>query len=256
MRLLSLLCGCTALSVALCATPALAADEHAPHWTYEGHGGPAEWGKLAENFATCEKGSAQSPIDLAGAIPAKLAKIDVSYQPQPLTVLNNGHTIQVNFQPGNSLTLEGDRYDLLQYHFHHPSEHTINGKPAPMEVHLVHKSAKTGALAVLGVMMVPGKANPTIEAVWQAMPTSAGPEQKVDGVSLNPDTLLPASRSYWRYEGSLTTPPCCEVVHWVNLKDPIEVSQAQLDRFATLFPLNARPVQPQNRRFLLDSDGK
>jgi len=233
---------------------AWAADHAAPHWSYEGHGGPAEWGHLSDNFAACEQGKEQSPINLSNPTPAKLAAFAVQYAATPLTVVNNGHTIQVNIPEGsgNSLTLDGDRYDLLQYHFHHPSEHTVDGKPAPMEVHLVHKNAKTGALAVLGMMMVPGAANPTIAAIWEAMPKAEGPAKTVAGVSLNPETLLPAKRTFLRYEGSLTTPPCSEVVHWVNLKDPISVSQAQLDQFSALFPLNARPVQPLNRRYLLE----
>ncbi|MBF0304596.1 MAG: carbonic anhydrase family protein [Alphaproteobacteria bacterium] len=241
----------TALVVGLFAAgPAAAAS-----WSYEGHGGPAEWAKISTDFAACE-GKDQSPIDIKNPIPARLGEIKVSYRPQSLAVINNGHTIQVNFKPGNSMEFEGETFDLVQYHFHTPSEHAFDGKRSPMEAHLVHKGATSGKLAVLGVMMVPGKPNDTIEAIWNAMPTEAGPEKEVAEALLNPQALLPANQSYFRYEGSLTTPPCSEVVKWINLKQPIEVSQAQLDRFAKLFPMNARPLQPVNRRFILETEGK
>lgn len=238
----------------LCAGPAAA--ESAAHWTYEGHGGPAEWAKVSSDFAACETGRDQSPVDIRNAVPARLGEVKVDYRPQTLAVINNGHTIQVNLKPGNSIQFEGETFDLVQYHFHTPSEHAIEGKKAPMEVHLVHKAAASGKLAVLGVMMVAGKANATIEAIWNAMPAEAGPEKEFAEVALNPAALLPAGRGYYRYEGSLTTPPCSEVVKWINLKQPIEVSQAQLDRFPKLFPMNARPLQPLNRRFILETEDK
>lgn len=244
----------TALAIAtgLFAGPALA-DDHPPHWTYEGTGGPVEWGQLSPAFEACGKGKEQSPVDLHGARPARLAPIAIHYQPQPLAVLNNGHTIQVNQTPGNFITFEGERYDLVQYHFHTPSEHAVNGKAAPLEVHLVHKGAQSGALTVLGVTLVPGKANPLIAAVWNAAPTEAGPVKEMPGTRLDPAALLPAQRGYYRYEGSLTTPPCSEVVHWVVFKQPITASPAQIDAFAKLFPNNSRPLQPLNRRFILES---
>lgn len=229
------------------------ADDQAPHWSYEGHGGPAEWGQLSPNFEACGIGKDQSPVDIRSALPARLSPIKINYRAQPLALLNNGHTIQVNQAPGNFITFEGERYDLIQYHFHTPSEHTINGKAAPLEVHLVHKGAESGKLTVLGVNLVPGKANPLIGAVWAAAPAEAGPVKEVPGVRLDPAALLPAKRAYYRYEGSLTTPPCSEVVHWVVFKQPITASQAQIDAFAKLFPNNARPPQPINRRFILES---
>ncbi|CCG39732.1 carbonic anhydrase [Magnetospirillum molischianum] len=244
----------TALAVAasLFAGRAIA-DDQTPHWSYEGHGGPAEWGQLSPNFEACGAGKDQSPVDLHGALPARLSPVKISYRPQPLTLVNNGHTIQVNQAPGNFITFEGERYDLIQYHFHTPSEHTVNGKPAPLEVHLVHKGVESGKLAVLGVTLVPGKANPLIQAVWDAAPTEAGAAKDVPAIRLDPATLLPAKRAYFRYEGSLTTPPCSEVVHWVVFKQPVTASQAQIDTFAKLFPNNARPVQPINRRFILET---
>ncbi|MEO0034148.1 MAG: carbonic anhydrase [Pseudomonadota bacterium] len=232
------------------------AEEHGAHWSYEGLSGPTYWGSLSHDYEACAGGHQQSPIDLRAAVPAQLAPIGITYQSQPLTVVNNGHTLQANLAPGNFILFDGERYNLLQYHFHTPSEHTVGGQPAPMEVHLVHKNQNTGALVVLGVMLVPGEANPVLEAVLNSAPAEAGPPREVADVKVDPSRLLPAGRDYFRYEGSLTTPPCSEVVHWVVFKQPVTVSAAQIDRFAKLFPHNARPVQPSNRRFLLESGKK
>jgi len=243
-----------ALIAGLGFVPSAWAEEHGAHWSYDGPTGPSAWGSLSHEFEACTGGHQQSPVDLRAAVPAHLSPITTTYQAQPLTVVNNGHTLQVNLAPGNFIVFEGERYNLLQYHFHTPSEHTIAGQPAPMEVHLVHKNQNTGALVVLGVMLVPGEANPVLEAVLTSAPAEAGPPREVSDVKLDPARLLPASRDYFRYEGSLTTPPCSEVVHWVVFKQPVTVSAAQIDAFAKRFPHNARPVQPANRRFLLESE--
>jgi carbonic anhydrase len=234
----------------ICASLARATAEGA-HWTYSGAQGPDHWGELAPEAQVCAAGSEQSPIDLTGAVPADLPKIEVSYKPQPLRVINNGHTIQVNFQPGSEIAIGKDHYTLLQYHFHHPSEHLLAGNPFAMELHLVHRHA-SGQLAVLGAFIKPGKANPIIEAVWKAAPKEEGPEQLV-GVNWDPSGLLPPERRYFTYAGSLTTPPCSEVVRWVVFAAPIEISADQLKAFAALYPMNARPVRPLGRRFLLAS---
>ncbi|SEH34149.1 carbonic anhydrase [Magnetospirillum fulvum] len=245
----------TAMAVAagLFAGRAIADDHAAPHWSYEGHGNPAEWGQLSNSYEACGVGKDQSPIDLRDARPAQLAPIEIHYHPLPLAIVNNGHTIQVNLPPGNYITFEGERYDLLQYHFHTPSEHTFNGKPAPLELHLVHKGAQSGKLTVLGVALVAGEANPVVQAVWNIAPTAAGPVKEAPLTLVDPTALLPAQRAYYRYEGSLTTPPCTEIVHWVVFKQPVTISLPQIDTFAKLFPHNARPVQPINRRFILES---
>lgn len=246
-----------ALVAGLALVPSAWAGDHGSgHWSYEGPSGPIYWGSLSHDFESCSAGHQQSPIDLRGAVPARLGPITVSYQAQPLTVVNNGHTLQVNLASGNFIVFDGERYNLLQYHFHTPSEHTIAGQPAPMEVHLVHKNPNSGALVVLGVMLVPGEANPVLEAVLGTAPAEEGPPREVPDIRLDPNRLLPAGRDYFRYEGSLTTPPCSEVVHWVMFKQPVTVSAAQIDAFARRFPHNARPVQPSNRRFLLESEKK
>lgn len=221
-------------------------------WSYEGATGPDGWGAIGKDYAACAQGTAQSPIDLASPISA-------GFQPAALRwdaatdgqVINNGHTIQVNLPRGSAVKLDGTTYELVQFHFHHPSEHLIDGKALAMEAHFVHRSAD-GGLAVLGVLIGEGAENAALAPVWSAMP-----QQKDDGpiVPIALKELLPADRAQFRYAGSLTTPPCSEIVNWVAFKSPIQASRTQIEAFATLFPMNARPVQPLNRRFLLLGGG-
>lgn len=239
-------CACPA-----CGQIAEAAEAGAPHWTYEGHGGPEEWGNLSPAFQSCSIGTQQSPVDLVGTHTATLGDIKIAYQPHGLTVVNNGHTLQVDIRPGsNSIEFEGAKYDLIQFHFHHPSEHLIGGQRSAMELHLVHKG-ESGALTVLGVMLVPGKASGIFQQILDTMPDKEG-KKSASGVTIDMSYMLPAERKYFRYAGSLTTPPCSEVVNWVVFKQPVEVSEGQIKRFAGLFPMNARPPLPLNRRFILD----
>lgn len=226
-----------------------------PHWGYaDGEGGPENWGMLNEDFAACSVGQEQSPINLTGAVDSELAQLSLAYQPTPLKILNNGHTVQVNYEPGSVLTLDSEAFELLQFHFHTPSEHTVAGEAIAMEVHLVHQNPETKALAVVGVFMKEGLENPEIAAIWPSMPTSKADEKTIDDQMVNVAKLLPSDTdSFYRYYGSLTTPPCSEVVNWIVMKEPIEVSRSQIKQFAAAVgEMNARPVQPLNRRFLLD----
>ena len=225
-------------------------EHKAPHWSYEGEGAPEQWGSLSPDFKVCDLGLQQSPINLAGSTRAELTPIPVSWSNGELTVLNNGHTIQVNCKSSGSISIEGHDFDLLQFHFHHPSEHKLNGQSFDLEVHFVHKSAQAG-LAVLGIFFKPGAANAALQPVFDAMPAEAGKEMPLAGLDLK--SLLPAGRGYFRYKGSLTTPPCGEIVTWTVFKEPMEASPEQVAKFAALFPMNARPVQNLNRRFLLES---
>ncbi len=220
-------------------------------WSYEGEGGPPVWGKLAPEFQACSAGREQTPIDLKEGIKAETGMLSYAYKRMPARILNNGHTIQVNCLAGSQVQIGSQTYDLLQYHFHHPSEHILAGQRFELELHLVHRN-KAGDLAVAGVFIRAGAANATLQSLWSVMPAKAGPE-KWTSVSLNPDRLLPTNSIYYRYYGSLTTPPCSEGVLWTMYKEPIEASEAQIRQFAALFPNNARPVQPLNRRFLLSS---
>ena len=240
-------------SAALClcglSHPANAEDHPAGHWTYDMEGGPGDWGKLAPEYAACGMGKEQSPIDLRAAIPAAMPDPAIAWTPIPLKVTNNGHTIQVDAVEGGTLILDGIAYDLVQFHFHHPSEHLIDGRPAAMEVHFVHKS-RDGGLAVLGVMVAEGAPNPALDRIWAVMPAQAGDSMMGAGM-LDLKSLLPTDPATYRYAGSLTTPPCSEIVQWAVYRKPITASDSQIKRFGMLFPVNARPVQPLGRRKLL-----
>jgi len=225
------------------------ASEAAPHWTYEGHGGPADWGHLSPEYGACSIGKGQSPVDLSNAVAEALPHPKVAWKPVPLKVLNNGHTIEVAGAGGGTIEVDGAIYSLAQFHFHHRSEHTVDGKPFDLECHFVHKAVEPGGgLAVLGVLIAAGDANPAVERIFAIMPASAG--ETAANEPFDPTALLPKELATFRYSGSLTTPPCSEIVQWAVLKQPISASAEQIARFAALFPNNARPIQPLNGRKL------
>lgn len=217
-----------------------------PQWGYEGATNPTKWGKIARDFATCELGVDQSPIDITGVAKGQPAQIAFNYKSSPLAVVNNGHSIQVNYEPGSTISIDGEEYQLLQFHFHTPSEHKIAGKAAAMELHFVHRDP-AGKLAVVGVMINEGKENPLIAKVWNAIP-SAGKTNTVNNINIDANNLLPLHKSYYSYAGSLTTPPCSEGVKWNVLAEPITVSKAQIREFEKFYPVNARPIQPTRTR--------
>ncbi|HFC54420.1 MAG TPA: carbonic anhydrase family protein [Gammaproteobacteria bacterium] len=224
--------------------------EHAvAHWGYEGAGGPQHWGDLKEEFAFCKTGKKQSPIDISTSAVSKadLPAIEFHYQEAPLSMVNNGHTIQVNYPAGSSIKVGDATYELLQFHFHAPSEHTVDGKPFAMVAHLVHKSAE-GNLGVVGVLMKEGNSNPALEPLWKVMPKQSGEKVDSKDITVSASALLPEDRSYYSYSGSLTTPPCSEGVSWMVLKNPVEVSTEQVAALAALFGNNARPVQELHDR--------
>ncbi|KQV61959.1 carbonate dehydratase [Duganella sp. Root198D2] len=233
--------------------PAAAYAENTPaHWSYEGATGPQNWAALEQDFSTCKLGHNQSPIDIRKTSKAKLPALEFAYSPSPLKILDNGHTIQVNYAAGSSVTIDGKRYDLLQFHFHKPSEEKINGRSYPMVAHLVHKNAE-GKLAVVAVLFQKGHENPLVQTLWDALPKEKGEAQEVSGVSIDIGKLLPATQGYYNFAGSLTTPPCSEEVNWFVLKTPVEMSAAQLKRFAHVYKHNARPIQPLNGRTVQES---
>lgn len=210
--------------------------------------GALRWGELDPSFAVCAEGAQQSPVDLAGATPADPGTLDIRWQTTTAQVVDNGHTIQVDVAEGGSINLEGRQFSLLQFHFHLPSEHTVEGTALPMEVHFVHQAAE-GDLAVVGVFMDIGEGHPALEGIWGTIPAQGEPPATLP--ELDPRTLLPEEPSHFRYAGSLTTPPCSEVVSWVVMTEPIEISRAQADAFAARYSMNARPVQELHRRFVL-----
>jgi len=228
----------------------VSAQEHPPHWTYEGEEGPDHWGELEPSFELCSVGHFQSPIDIVSAEGADLADIEFSYAPSAMNILNNGHTVQVNYDAGSSISIDGDEYQLLQFHFHTPSEHTIDGEASPLEVHFVHRDA-AGNLAVVGVMLNEGEAeNAAFADVFGNLPAEVG-EPDAHGMEVNAADMLPAGHAYDTYSGSLTTPPCSQGVRWLVLTDPVELSAGQIEAFHALFENNARPVQPLNERELM-----
>ncbi|PZO40682.1 MAG: carbonate dehydratase [Pseudanabaena frigida] len=216
------------------------------HWGYGGSENPTQWAKLSNDFALCELGRDQSPINIQDAVDGSPAKITFNYNPSPLEVVNNGHTIQVNYAPGSTVNINGDKYSLLQFHFHTPSEHNINEKAAAMELHLVHRN-ELGQLAVVGAMINKGKENSLIEDVWKNIP-AVGETNTVSDRLVNATDLLPKSKAYYSYEGSLTTPPCSEGVKWNLFVEPLTLSEAQIDAFEKMYQVDARPLQPINGR--------
>ncbi|TIX35782.1 MAG: carbonic anhydrase, partial [Mesorhizobium sp.] len=232
-----------------CAISAEAARAASTHWGYAGPAGPEHWGDLDERNFVCSAGTQQSPIDVKGAIKADIPQIAIGWHKGGGRMVNNGHTIQVNLPQGSTLT-RGDRvYDLLQFHFHAPSEHHVAGRSFPMEAHFVHKDADSDTVGVLGVFLTPGATNASFASLAAAFPATSGEETAVDEV--DPNEFLPASLAYWTYEGSLTTPPCTENVEWMVAMEPVDVDPADMERFTSLYPLNARPIRSPNRRFIL-----
>ncbi|HUO34455.1 MAG TPA: carbonic anhydrase [Candidatus Acidoferrum sp.] len=227
------------------------ADRHAP-WGYSGAEGPEHWGDLDPDYAACKTGTQQSPIDIEGARSADLPPIHFDYQVSPLKVTNNGHTIQVNYDPGSTMTVGDKQYSLVQFHFHHPSEEEINGKRFDLAAHLVHKDAQ-GHFAVLTVLFQSGQTNPFLALLWKNVPKETGKEVANKKINLNVADLLPANRRYYAFTGSLTAPPCTEGVTWYVLENPVELSPSEIDAFAKWYPDNARPIQPRNGREILKS---
>jgi len=234
------------------ATLAMVGAAAAQDWSYEGETGPDNWGGLSDAYAVCETGTQQSPIDLAGAVEAEGVMPAIAWGAlSGAAVSNDGLGLKVDAPGAGALILNGARYDLLQFHFHHLSEHTVDGEAYPLEVHFVH-AAENGDLAVVGVFYEIGEENAELAEIWDAIP-AAGESAELDA-ELDLAAFLPDDQEGWRYAGSLTTPPCSETVAWTVMEEPLEASEAQIEAFAALFPDNARPTQALERRFVLESD--
>lgn len=232
------------------------ADAHeAPHWSYRGETGPDRWAQLDRDFAACAEGPQQSPVDLTGARQQALSAIRFHYAATPGVVTNNGHTIQVNLDEGSYIELDGRRYDLRQFHFHTPSEHTVEGRYAALELHLVHQAGQGGPLAVIGLLLTEGSEHLALRSVWADLPRREG-AQLVLPTAFDPATLLPGDLHTFRYAGSLTTPPCSEGVSWLVLATPREVSGDQVAAFRAIFDYNSRPIQPTNGRLIVTDLGQ
>jgi len=230
--------------------PAHAGDAHGSgHWSYSGATGPEAWGKLQAEFGVCATGQRQSPINIedSNTLQGPAEPLLFNYTPSNGTVINNGHTVQVDVQGSNTLTVRGSNYALVQIHFHSPSEEQINFRNYAMVAHLVHKNAE-GQLAVVAVLLEPGQANAFIDTVWTYMPLDVNDRVRMPAGLFELKGLLPQDQRYYQFLGSLTTPPCTEGVLWMVLKQPVQISAAQLRLFQQLYPNNARPVQPVNNR--------
>ncbi|AXS81162.1 carbonic anhydrase [Dechloromonas sp. HYN0024] len=218
------------------------------HWDYEGAGGPENWAKLDEKNKACAIGQRQSPIDIKDGIKVDLEAIKFNYRPSTFRIVDNGHTIQAEVGD-SSISLTGKTYELIQFHFHRPSEEKVNGQRFDMVAHLVHK-ADDGQLAVVAVLLERGTENAFIQTLWNNMPLEKNQPVAPPSTTIDINTLLPASRNYYTYVGSLTTPPCSEGVLWLVMKQPVQVSQDQINIFSRLYRNNARPIQPASGRLI------
>lgn len=230
------------------ASPALA--DHHKSYDYGAVRGPENWGQRADKYALCERGDMQSLIDLAGANATGNIALTVDYKVAPLTVSNKGLTIHADFSPGSVMTSGGTKFNLIQIHFHTPSEHAISGKRYPLTGHFVH-ATDDGKLAVLGVKFERGEANSELAKILAAAPSEESGPVTVSGQTIDPDGMLPDDRAVYRYMGSLTTPPCSEGVNWHVLKEPISASAEQIAAFEKLMGDSARPVRAINNRLVV-----
>ena len=221
------------------------------HWGYEGKEGPEFWGKLSPEYATCDIGLNQSPINIEHTVNAILKPLKTFQRFPAYDIINNGHTIQVNFKQGNMVALESVLYHMRQVHFHSPSENTIHGQSFPLEAHFVHQDDK-GKLVVIAVMFEEGEANSGLARLWGQIPTEVNTPKLLKG-RITPSDLIPKQYGYYRFSGSLTTPPCSEGVSWIVMKTPMTVSKAQIDAFKkAIHHDNNRPVQALNGRLVIE----
>jgi carbonic anhydrase len=229
-----------------------ASDSHSQqvHWGYKGAGAPELWGTLSSEYGLCGTGRNQSPINLVDFIEAELPPLTFNYAGMAVQLVNNGHTIQADYHPGSTLVVDGRVFHLKQFHFHSPSENLIGGEAFPMEAHFVHADSN-GNLAVVAVMFKTGATNKKLADLWAQMPDVAGGKE-VLASAVKATDLLPEDRDYYRFNGSLTTPPCSQGVIWLVMKQPLTVSTGQVNQFSTVMGgPNNRPVQPLNARTVL-----
>ncbi|OTQ72142.1 carbonic anhydrase [Gilliamella apis] len=239
------------IAVLMATSLSCAASGHSSHWGYEGQEKPENWGKLSPEYSTCENGKNQSPINIDHALKTEHENLKFSFKPSKQEIINNGHTIQINVTGDNQLILDEQTFTLQQFHFHSPSENTIKGKSYPMEAHFVYKN-KTGELTVVALMFNSGEANSEIAKAWQQMPTEVDNKATLHK-TVDISTLFPKTLDYYRFSGSLTTPPCTEGVRWIVLEQPVTVSEQQIEKFHSIMHHNNnRPVQPLNGRIIVD----
>ena len=227
----------------------IAANTEHADWGYGGDIGPEFWGDLDSAYALCQDGLEQSPVDLVATARRTNSPLEVHWGTSTLNLVNNGHTIQANYDEGSYVEFQDVRYELLQFHFHRKSEHTIHGKHSAMEAHFVHKSAD-GQLLVVGVMLDRSlRGNDFLAGFWNMIPSTPGATVESDQI-ISAASLLPKRPSIYHYSGSLTTPPGTEGVKWFVFLEPSRISGGQISRFSKMFPNNFRPVQELNGRIV------
>ena len=229
-----------------------AQDHKSPHWSYDGDQGPNHWADLNPEFALCKSGHHQSPIDIRKPQKADLPALQIDYKSSPLDIVDNGHTIMINYSPGSTIRVGDKQYVLKQFHFHRPSEERIDGKAYEMSLHLVHAD-ENGNLAVVAVLLERGPDNAFIDELWSDVPHEKEREVKLDKIQINAKALLPSNLGYYTFTGSLTTPPCTEDVTWFVLKQPVTVSASEIQQFEKLYRHNARPTEPRYDRVILET---
>jgi len=228
-----------------------ACASHTEHWGYTGKAAPAHWGNLSTEFATCSAGKNQSPINIENSHDAKLPAIKFSYNTAATEIVNNGHTIQVNIASGSYIQVDGQNFELKQFHFHTPSENKINNQSFPLEAHFVHAD-NNGNLVVVAIMFKQGKENPLLKTILSLMPTEKNQKNSLTKTPIDYAKILPDNKDYYLYNGSLTTPPCSEGVRWIVLKEPVSIIDTQTKQFKTvLHHGNNRPTQPLNARIII-----
>lgn len=225
-----------------------AAQAASVKWEYDGHLGPDVWRNLSPDFRQCGDGMQQSPVDLAGAVETRIADIELHWAPADWYVINTGHTIEIAADDAGYAYIDGQPYDLIHFEFHTPSEHAFDGLHYPMEVQFVHRN-EAGEVAIIAVMMKGGGRNDAFEAIMANAPIHAN-HRTLLGL-IDAAALVSDLTDIMRYRGSLTMPPCTENVLWTVLTDPVTVSDAAILAFESLFDMNARPLQPLNRRYIL-----
>ncbi len=237
-------------AVALTFLTTMSFANEAVHWGYTGHGSPDSWGEISPKYHTCSEGKNQSPVNVVSSLDADLETLILHYSKSSKEDVNNGHTIQVNVEDGDSMVVDGISFELKQFHFHTPSENHINGKSFPLEAHFVHLD-KDGNIAVLALMFEEGKENSALAKIWEKMPQEAGSKNPLELKNIA-SSLLPESKDYYRFNGSLTTPPCTEGVRWLVLKTPVTISKAQVEKFLhTMHHPNNRPIQATHARLIV-----
>lgn len=215
------------------------------HWKYTGEKGPSHWKDLCIGYSDCG-GQTQSPINITNVQnDSSLSAITFNYHETKAEIENNGHTVEFVCDPGSKLTIGGTEYELLQFHYHGLSEHEVDGKHYPLEIHFVNKATATN-YAVIGVFIEEGAENPLFSIFLSHFPHEEGTYE--DHTEIDLSSLFPENKSYYNYNGSLTTPPCSEVVNWYILKNTVTASAAQISDFQSILHNNYRPIQSLNGR--------